>query len=90
MNDLADMFRDMITRGDIPKELKQPPKSNVAPYNDKPHKHEDLRMQMRQLDLSKDVDRNGQPLYSYPKGKYLADTVSKLGGRKLRVATMCR
>jgi hypothetical protein len=39
-----------------------------------------------------DIDDHlaGVDAYTKPKGHYLAQAVKKMGGRKLRVATMCR
>ena len=41
-------------------------------------------------DVSIDERLAGVDAYTKPKGHYLAQTVKRLGGRKLRVATMCR
>jgi hypothetical protein len=87
MSDLSEMFRDMITRK---------PGSAVDANAADDDQDGDLKSSkskgLKQTKLfanKKDADDIAS-MYPEPKGVYLAEVAKKLGGRKLRVATMCR
>lgn len=87
MSNLSEMFRDMITRN---------PDSAVD-ANETDDEDDDTpeskKKSMKQTKLFAKVGKDDgdiSAMYPEPKGVYLAEVAKKLGGRKLRVATMCR
>jgi hypothetical protein len=86
MSDLSEMFRDMITR--------KP--GSAVDANAAADEGGDLKsakgkgLKQTKLFANKKDPDDIASMYPEPKGVYLAEVAKKLGGRKLRVATMCR
>lgn len=88
MVELSDMFRDMITRK--PNSATDAAADDVDEDEDvKPAKKEKKQSKLFALHSKADPE-DVAAKYPEPKGVYLAEVAKKLGGRKLRVATMCR
>ncbi len=86
MSNLSEMFRDMITR--------KPGSATDA--NEASDEDDDVKSKKKTMKQSTLFAKSGKEdddiatTYPEPKGVYLTAVAEKLGGRKLRVATMCR